>query len=88
MFQLSETVKAVALSPWPFGAIGVVTLAVGLILVIRPRQAGKKFWKFQQGMQPYWNVPKWPVGVTIAAGCLFLLIAVAMTYAAWALLQK
>lgn len=80
--------RAPALLPWPFAVVGLVALTIGLCFVIRPRKTGERWRKIQQAVQPYWTVPKMPVGVNIAVGCLFLLIAIVMAFFAWALLQK
>jgi hypothetical protein len=87
MFHLAESVVAPALSPWPFGIIGILALTAGLLLVIRPRRAGEVWWKASQWGTP-WRVPRWPVGATIAAGCFFLLVAIAMFCAAWVLFHR
>ncbi len=88
MFHLAETAKSAALSPWPFGIVAVIALIVGLALVIRPRQSGEAWRKAQQSVMPYWRLQKIPIGASIAVGSLCLLVAVAMAYAVWAVIQS
>jgi hypothetical protein len=85
--RVLETPESPASFPWIFGGIGILALAVGLVFVIRPRQAGEAWWKITQGTRPY-RAPKVPLGVSIGIGCLFLLIGAAMLWFAGAFLHQ
>ena len=69
-------------SPLFWGAFGLVLLVIGLLFVIKPRKAGAAWWKLTQALNPF-PVPKWPFGVTLAAGCLFLVLSALMFYGMW-----
>jgi hypothetical protein len=86
MFRIDEILKATGPSPWIFGIVGLFALSVGLVFVMRPRKSGETLWRITQATRP-WHVRKVPVGLSIAFGCLGLLIAAAMFYIAWAFLQ-
>lgn len=87
MFNVAETARAGGPSPWIFGIVALIALAVGLIFVIRPRQAGEVWWKLTQATRPY-RVRKAPIGVSVAFGSLCIVISAAMCYFAWAFSQR
>ena len=87
MIHMKEAAIALADSPWQWGIGGLFALAAGLVLVIWPRKSGETWQKITQATSP-WPVPKALVGVTIAAGCLFLVIAAVFFYAACRLLLR
>jgi len=82
MLHLVEHVKPVADSPWFWGILGSFALIVGLLLVIRPKQSGERWWRLQQAIQP-WPLPKWPWGFTLAAGCLALGVGLCFLGVTW-----
>jgi hypothetical protein len=82
MFNVVETVRHIVGAPWGLAVVGVIVLAAGLPLLIWPRKANDIMWKVQQGTSP-WRVRKPPFGVTIAMGCLFILIALALFVGTW-----
>ena len=86
MFNAVEIVRHIVGAPWVLAVVGVFGLAGGLVLVIWPRKANDIMWKVQQGTSP-WRVRKPPFGVTIAMGCLFILVALALFVATWAAYQ-
>ena len=74
-----------AASLWVFAFFGVVALTWGVLFLIWPRKSGEIARKMQQRLQPYWTIPRFPIGVSIALGCLGLIVAFAMFYAAWSI---
>jgi hypothetical protein len=82
---LTRTQPVPADFPWIFGAFGIVALAVGIICVSRPRQSGEAWWRFTQATRPY-PVPKVPLGIMIATGCLFVVIGLVMLSFGWVFL--
>jgi uncharacterized membrane protein HdeD (DUF308 family) len=84
--QLVEQVKPVADSPWFWGIPGLVVFVIGLLLVIRPKQSGERWWRLQRAMRP-WPLPRWPWGVTLAAGCLALVVGVLFLGVTWDIVQ-
>ena len=87
MFHLINTPDDVGSSPWLFGILGLFALTAGIVLVSRPKKSGEVWRKISQATSP-WRVPKWPIALTVAIGCLCLLIAAAMLYGTWTILQE
>lgn len=77
-----EQAPAFVASPWTWGIIGAIAFSIGLLFVIRPAKSGEAMWKVAQSLRSY-PVTKAPVGVSVAFGCLCLLIAVAAFGTAW-----
>lgn len=74
--------------PLAVGIAGVVALFFALMLLSRPRKSAEMWWKFQQTNQPYWKVPKPPVGMMIAVGVLLLIVAAGAFQTAWTVLNR
>lgn len=66
---------------------GVLCMAAGFPLLIWPRKSNEKWWMITQALRP-WRVRRFPLGLTIAVGCLMEVIALVAFYGTWVSFQN
>ena len=79
--------KAVDPSPWPPAIGGLIAMAVGLLLIIRPRKSREIIHKINQPLRP-WEVGPTPLPVIVVGGCFLLLMGASFLYVAWVFLSR
>ena len=68
-------------SPWLWAVGGLVTMAVGLLLILRPRKSGEIIDTINQSLRPRYRPT--PVPVIVVVGCFALLLGAGFLYGAW-----
>ena len=74
-------------SPWPPAVGGLLVVAVGLLLIIRPRKSREVIHKINQPLRP-WEIGPTPIAVIVIGGCFALLLGVGFLYVAWVFLSR
>ena len=82
MILVLLTQRAVDPSPWPPAVGGLIAMAVGLLLIIRPRKSGKVIHTINQALRP-WEIRPAPLPVIVVMGCFALLLGAGLLYGAW-----
>ena len=82
MILVLLTQRAVDPSPWPWAVGGLVTMAVGLLLIIRPRKSREIIHTINQALRP-WEIRPAPLPLIVVVGCFALLLGAGFFFVAW-----